>query len=89
MAATVWLNETEACAYVSRSTHSLKQWRLAGHVRARKEGGRWLFDQESLRMCRALMDYRYKTRRIVPGSGRGRFKPVGMEPLFAIWDDEQ
>ena len=85
--AVVWLNEYEAAKYVNRSRFTLRDWRLKGLVIAKRKGELWWFDQDSLRKALKQMERNYEQRRIVPGTGRGRFRPVGLIPLWR--DDEE
>lgn len=81
----IWLNEFEAAKYVNRSRYTLRDWRISGIVIAKRRGELWWFDRQSLEHALATMRRNYTHRRIVPGTGRGRFRPVGLIPL---WEDD-
>lgn len=78
----MWINTDEACRLTQRTRSAVKSWRLRGIVAARKQGGEWWYDDESLLRAKELMEYNYVMRKCVPGPGRGRFKPVGMDELW-------
>lgn len=78
-----WLNETDACTYIDRAPSTLRDWRLQRLVQAKKIKDTWYFDKESLSNARKQMEHNYRFRRIVPGSGRGRW--VVDQPK--LWED--
>ena len=80
----MWLHEEEASRYVSRHRTVLRDWRLAGHVSAVKRNGSWFFDKDTLDAARNRMEHNYRFRRIVPGSGRGRFKS---RDQMGLWEE--
>lgn len=61
----LWLTEFEAAELVGRSRYTIRDWRVRGHVQARKRRQTWEFDRDSLRNCRDRMAFNYRDRVVV------------------------
>lgn len=61
----IWLTEWEAAEYVGRSRLTIRDWRVRGHVQARKRKQTWEFDRDSLRNCRDRMAWKQSDRLVV------------------------
>ncbi|WP_369410355.1 helix-turn-helix domain-containing protein [Nocardia panacis] len=72
-----WMNEPDACKLVNRSRWTLRDWRLAGLLKAKRRAGVWMYRRDELRAVRrALMENRRRGvkrprhRRTAPSSGQ-------------------
>lgn len=77
----MWLNLIEASKHAQRSPFTIKDWASKGLVGTIRRDGQRLYDSDSLDRAKEAMIANYQNRRIVPGSGRGKWKSK-MEPLF-------
>lgn len=74
-----WLGEVEAARFIGRSRRSLRNWRAANLIPARRRGGQWVYLPADLTAARDTADQRMRhglSTASKPGPGRGHKHPA-------------
>lgn len=74
-----WMHEADAAVFIGRSRRSLRNWRAANLIPARRRGGQWVYLPADLTAAKGKADRRMRHGLLTaskPGPGRGHKHPA-------------